>query len=251
MNTDATTKPLPRISKARLRCGHRYARPTPCRWARFTTPFFLISLQAEESATSTHFAVAVLLSTVLVAFLAPLLGAYADSRGRRNTLFKLVGFASIIGTLVAFARDSADWRRAGDCDLCGHYQLAHSCKHTNFYDSYISLLGSIDQNYRWTIRSGLGAWLPGRADHALCRHPRCPGFSRADRQRAITESCSVRGCVILRRILFVRIRQSAKRHAGNKSVLDVSDRVQNASENGGNTASSFSSLSGIFSSSTE
>ena len=187
-------------------------------------PIFFNQFAGRGSATSTHFAVAVLLSTVLVAFLAPLLGAYADSRGRRNTLFKLVGFASIIGTWF-FARNRADWRRAGDCDLCG-IPTSHSCKHTNFYDSYISLLGSIDQTIAGQSGAGwglgyLGGLLPFAVTLAVLDF-RVP----TDRERL--RIVFVRGCVILRRILFVRIRQSAKRHAGNKSVLDVSDRVQNA-----------------------
>lgn len=125
-------------------------------------PLYFNEFAAHGKAGSSDWALAVLLSTLLVGVIAPVLGAYADQNLRRNRMFVITGWISIIGTallpLTAFLPISV---------AIALFVVVHVAFNlaTSLYDSYISLYGAQDGDY--TRRSGLG-WALGYAGGLLC-----------------------------------------------------------------------------------
>lgn len=118
-------------------------------------PLFFNEYAAIGKASHEHWAIAVLLSTIIIGITAPILGAYADQRLKRNIVFMITGGVSVIGTIfLPLTSIMSIWA------AILYFVLVHATFNlaTNIYDSYISLYGAQDKNY--TRRSGLG-WALG------------------------------------------------------------------------------------------
>ncbi len=161
MSEDSTASRLPRIGKAWLVYDMGSSAYALAAGTLFY-PIFFNRYAGHGEATQVHWAIAVLLSTVLVAVLAPLLGAFADIHGCRNTLFRVLGLAAIVGTaLLPITAGVGVWTAVAIYVITNFAFLMA----TNIYDSYISLLGSLDKNY--TRRSGAG-WGLGYLGGLIC-----------------------------------------------------------------------------------
>ncbi len=161
VNLDSTPSRLPRVGRAWL----VYDMGTSAYALSVGTlfyPIFFNQFAGRGQATQTHWAIAVLLSTILVALLAPVLGAWADVHGRRNVLFRTMGWASVVGTALLPLTATVSVPMAIALFVITNVTFMQA---TNIYDSYISLLGSVDKNY--TARSGAG-WGLGYVGGLLC-----------------------------------------------------------------------------------
>lgn len=161
MNEQMTAGHLPRIGRAWLvydMGSSAYALTV----GTLYYPIFFNEYAGGGAASLTHWAVAVLLSTVLVGAVAPFLGAFADVHGRRNAVFRIVGWVSIVGTaLLPITAHVGVWAAVAIYVVTNFAFL----QATNLYDSYISLLGGLDKNY--TVRSGK-AWGLGYLGGLIC-----------------------------------------------------------------------------------
>lgn len=125
-------------------------------------PLYFNEFAGHGDAGASHYALAILLSTLLVAVAAPILGAYADHKLKRNAIFMITGWVSVIGVaLLPLTADVPTWVAVL------YFVALNACflLATNMYDSYLSLYGARDKNY--TRRSGLG-WALGYLGGLIC-----------------------------------------------------------------------------------
>jgi UMF1 family MFS transporter len=125
-------------------------------------PLYFNEFAGHGNAQPSHFAIAVLLSTLLVGITAPILGAYADLKIKRNILFIITGLISVIGTaLLPLTSEVPVWAAILIYAVVNTTFLLA----TNLYDSFLSLYGAQDKNY--VRRSGLG-WALGYLGGLIC-----------------------------------------------------------------------------------
>jgi len=125
-------------------------------------PLYFNEFVGHGKAESSHWAVAILLSTLLIGIASPILGAYADHKLKRNAVFMITGWISVIGTaLLPLTSGVSTWIAVA------YFVFVHTTFNlaTNLYDSYLSLYGAQDKNY--TRRSGLG-WALGYLGGLIC-----------------------------------------------------------------------------------
>lgn len=125
-------------------------------------PIFFARYAGGGTASSGHWAIAILLSSLVVGITAPGLGAWADARGRRNAVLAAATLVSAAGVLLLPLTARLPLAAAIALFLVIHICFSIA---TNFYDSYVSLYGREDANY--TPRSGTG-WALGYLGGLVC-----------------------------------------------------------------------------------